>query len=135
MQKREAQGESKMVVQNNIEKKVIAFLKTVVPAEWKVFGEIPESRPDQYILVERTGGPSDMIGRVEEPELIISFTHKTSQQIASDMAIATDIKIVRDLKAINEISRVQRLSLVRLDDLVTKERRYQGYYSIVHHLT
>ena len=118
---------------NNIEKKLIAFIKSVVPADWPVSGEVPETG-DQYIVVERTGGPSDKIGRIEQPELIVSYSHKTSQQAASDIAIATDIKIMREFVQRTEVSSAERLSLVRLDDLVKKYRRYQGYYSFVHHL-
>lgn len=119
---------------NNIEKKMITFLKSVVPSDWPVSGEVPEDDADQYIVVERTGGPSDRIGRIEQPELIISYCHKTSQQAASDLAIATDIKIMREFIQRTEVSSAERLSLVRLDDLVKKYRRYQGYYSFVHHL-
>lgn len=123
-----------MAVENNIEKKFIAFIKSVVPNDWPVSGEIPEVKPDKFIVCERTGGPSDNIGRIEQPEIIVSFYHKTSQQEASDLALATDIKIMREFVQLNEVSKVERLSLVRLDDLVIKYRRYQGYYSFVHHL-
>lgn len=125
-----------MAVNNNIEKKMIAFLKANVPADWKVSGEIPEVKPDQFIVVERTGGPSDSIGRIEEPEMLVSYYHKTSQQEASDLAVATDIKIMRDFKATDPaISSSFRNSLIRLDDTVIKYRRYQGYYTFTHHLS
>lgn len=123
-----------MAVENNIEKKLIAFIKSVVPADWPVSGDIPENKPPKFIVCERTGGPADSIGRIEEPEIIVSFFHKTSQQEASDLAVATDIKILREFKNRPEISKADRLSLVRLDDTVIKYRRYQGYYSFVHHL-
>lgn len=123
-----------MEVNNNIETKMIAFLNANLPSGWKAYGEIPETRPTQYVLVERTGGPADTIARIERPELIISYTHKTSQKEASNTSLAMDTKIIRDFKKLPEVSRTERLSLVRLDDLVTKERRYQGYYSFTHHL-
>ena len=123
-----------MAVDNNIEKKLIAFIKSVVPGDWPVHGEVPEDKPDKFIVCERTGGPGDKIGRIEKPEIIVSFYHKTSQQAASDMAVATDIKILRDFKQRTEVSSAERMSLVRLDDLTIKYRRYQGYYAFVHHL-
>lgn len=41
-----------MAAENNIEKKLIAFLKDVVPNDWPVSGEIPEDKPEKYIVIE-----------------------------------------------------------------------------------
>lgn len=115
----------------NIEETVIAWLNANLPEGWKASGDVPEDKPEKFVVVERTGGPVDVV-RLERPELTIGYFHKTSASEAGDVALAMDIKIRAEITKVNNISRVQRMSLVRLDDLVIKYPRYQGYYSFVH---
>lgn len=119
-------------MESNIEAILIAWLNTEgnLPDGWSAYTDTPEVRPDKYVLIERTGGPVNSV-RIEQPEVIISFYHKTSSLEASTVAFHTDKKLRAEIIKNNAVSRVQRLSLVRLDDLVTKYRRYQAYYSFV----
>jgi hypothetical protein len=116
---------------NNIEEKIIAWLTANVPEDWPVSGDVPEDKPDKFIIVERTGG-GVVSERLEQPDITIRFYNKKSAAEASNLAIETDIKLRREIPQVRNISKVQRLSLVRLDDLVIKYPTYQAYYSFVH---
>lgn len=113
-----------------IESKLISWLNANVDG-WEAFGDIPEEKPEKFIIVERTGGPVDSV-RIERPEVTISFFHKTSSSEAAEVAVATDIKLRAEIINDNSISKVERNSLVRLDDLIIKYPRYMAYYSFVH---
>ena len=98
---------------------------------WEAFGDIPEEKPEKFIVVERTGGSVNSV-RIERPEITISFYHKTSSSEAAEVALATDIKLRAEIIEQPNISKVERNSLVRLDDLIIKYPRYMAYYSFVH---
>lgn len=117
-------------MENNIEAILISWLNANLPDGWKAFADVPEVKPDKYVQVERTGGPVGSV-RIEVPEVIISFNHKSSAVEASKVALETDIKMRAEIIKHDAVSKAERLSLVRLDDLVTKYRRYQAYYSFV----
>lgn len=117
-------------MQNNIEAILITWLNENLPEGWEAFSDIPEVKPDKYVQVERTGGPVSSV-RIEQPEVIISFNHRTDAVEASKVAFETDIKLRAEIIKQPNVSKVDRMSLVRLDDLTTKFRRYQAYYSFV----
>ena len=117
-------------MENNIEAILIKYFNDNLPEGWEAFADIPDVKPDQYVQVERTGGPVGSV-RIEVPEVIVSFYHKTSAVEASKVALDMDIKMRAEIIRHNAVSKAERLSLVRLDDLVTKYRRYQAYYSFV----
>lgn len=116
---------------SNIEAKVIAWLTATAPSDWPVSSDVPEQKPDKFIVVERTGGPESNV-RIEDVDVLIGFYHRSSAQIASNMAIEMDKKFRAEFIAERNISRIKRNSLARVDDTVIKFRRYQAYYSIVH---
>jgi len=113
-----------------IESILISWLNTNVEG-WEAFGDIPEEKPEKFIVVERTGGSVNSV-RIERPEITISFYHKTSSSVAAEVALATDIKLRAEIIEQPNISKVERNSLVRLDDLIVKYPRYMAYYSFVH---
>lgn len=117
-------------MEKNIEAIVIGWLNENLPEGWSASADIPEVKPKQFVTVERTGGPVAMV-RLEQPEVIVSFYHETDATEASKVALETDIKMRHDIVRHNSVSKIDRMSLVRLDDLVSKYRRYQGYYSFV----
>ena len=118
---------------SNIEAKVISWLAANAPADWPVSSDVPEEKPEKFIVVERTGGPESNV-RIEDVDVLIGFYHRTSALIASNMAIEMDKKFRAEFITTQNVSRVQRTSLARVDDTVIKFRRYQAYYSIIHML-
>lgn len=119
------------VIDNNIESVVINYLKENLPVGWSVSSDVPETKPEKFVTVERTGGGVTSV-RVEQPEVIVSYYHQNDPVAASNVAVAMDIKLRAEIIAQPNVSKVERLSLVRLDDLAAKFRRYQAYYSFVH---
>lgn len=111
----------------NVEKEVIAFLPGIVGVDWPVSGSKPKTG-DQYILVDRTGGPREAMV-LDSAEILIEVYHKTSQEAASDKAneIADAIP---GLLAIHNITHAKVNSLVRLDDTLGQYYRYQVYCDI-----
>ena len=114
----------------NIESKLITWLNKNLPEGWEAFGDIPEEKPDQFVIVERTGGPVDNV-RIERPEITVSYYHKSSASTASDVSLEMDKKIRLEFVAEPNVSKVERNSLVRLDDMILKWPRYFAYYSFV----
>lgn len=53
----------------NVEEALIAYLPTVlgVPA----FGETPEERPESFVVVDRTGGPTELVRDI--PSLAVQW--------------------------------------------------------------
>ena len=117
-------------MQNNIEAILIGWLKDNLPEGWSVSSDVPETKPEKFVTVERTGGPVSSV-RIEQPEVIVSFYHATDAVECSRVALATDIKLRAEIIQQPNVSKIDRMSLVRLDDLVSKFRRYQAYYSFV----
>lgn len=102
-----------------------------LPEDWEAFGSIPKEKPDQFVVVERTGGPADNV-RIDRPDLTIRFFCKDDADLAGDVALETDKKIRLEFVNQRNVSKVQRNSLVRLDDLIIKWPTYMGYYSFVY---
>lgn len=115
----------------NIESILIAWLNANLPSGWSASADVPENKPDKFVVVERTGGGVTTV-RIEQPEVIISYYHKSDAVECSKVALETDIKLRAEIIEQANVSKVERMSLVRLDDLTIKFKRYQGYYSFVH---
>lgn len=116
---------------NNIESVLINYLKDNLPEGWTVSSDVPQNKPEKFVVVERTGGGVTNV-RIEQPEVIISYYHAESAPEASKVAVDMDIKLRAEIIAQPNVSKVERMSLVRLDDLTVKYKRYQAYYSFVH---
>lgn len=116
-----------------IESLMISWLNSDnrLPEDWEAFGSIPADKPDKFVVVERTGGPSDNV-RLDRPDLTIRFFCKDDADAAGDVALATDAKIRLEFIDQRNVSKVQRNSLTRLDDLIIKWPTYMGFYSFVY---
>lgn len=112
----------------NVEKEVIAWLETLLGDGWPVFGDTPPVKPDQYILVDRTGGPRESMV-LDQAEILVEVYDKNSRVDASDKAqeIADAIPA---LTAIESITRAKVNSIVKLDDTINQYWRYQIYCDI-----
>lgn len=112
----------------NIEKIVIGFLDANKLTGWAVHGDMPDPRPQSFILVDRTGGPRENIVQ-DRAEILIEIYHKDSREVASDEANRT-ADIVKNLESLEPIMRAKVNSIVKLDDLLGQFWRYQIYCDI-----
>jgi hypothetical protein len=112
----------------NVEEIVIAYLPDVVGEDWAVSGDMPDPRPESFILVDRTGGPRESMV-LDKAEILIEVYHKTSRPAASNMAqhIADNITALQEHEA---ITRARVNSVVNLGDLIGGYQRYQVYCDI-----
>ena len=112
----------------NVEVVVIEWLPDVVGVEWPVFGDQPKTRPEKYVLVDRTGGPRESMV-LDQAEILIEVYHKTSRLEASELA-----NIIADaapsLLQTENITRAKVNSVIKLDDTIAQFNRYQVYCDI-----
>jgi hypothetical protein len=117
--------------QPNVEKLVIQWLNGLaeVTEAWPVSGDIPKTRPESFITVDRTGGPREAMV-LDAAVVLIEVYHKTSRSTASDMAnyIADQAP---SLPAFAEnITGANVNSVVNLDDIIGEYSRYQVYLDV-----
>jgi len=112
----------------NVEKIVIAWLEDHVVITWPVHGDMPDPRPEKFMLVDRTGGAREAMV-LDRAEILIEVYHKTSREMASDEAnkIADLIPELLNTKSITE-AKVN--SVIKLDDTIGKYFRYQIYCDV-----
>lgn len=116
----------------NIEAIVINWLETLDGSanDWPVSGNKPTEAPDQYILVDRTGGPREAMV-LDRAEILIEVFHKTSRSTASDKADQIADAVI-ELLAYENITRAKVNSVVNLDDLLGQFHRYQIFVDVYH---
>jgi len=117
----------------NIEATVIDWLDVLMgsPNDWPVSGNKPDPAPDQYILVDRTGGGREAMV-MDRAEILIEVFHKTSRSTASDKADQI-ADAVPDLVAVSDnITRAKVNSVTNLDDLLGQFHRYQIFVDVYH---
>lgn len=115
----------------NIEALVIEWLETLDGSanDWAVSGDKPANAPDQFILVDRTGGPREAMV-LDRAEILIEVYHKTSRSTASDKANDIADQIV-ELEAYDDnITHASVNSVVNLDDVLAQYHRYQIYCDV-----
>ena len=112
----------------NVEKVVIAWLDGFVGEGWPVHGSKPKATPDQFILVDRTGGPREAMV-LDRAEILIEVYDKTSQSNASDKAYEI-ADAVPGLLAEHNITHAEVNSTTRLDDTLGQYYRYQIYCDV-----
>lgn len=112
----------------NVEKQVIAWLADIVGEEWPVSGDKPDQQPEQFILVDRTGGPRESMV-LDKAEILIEVYHRTSRVTASDKAQEI-ADAVPDLTEIENITKARVNSVVNLDDTIAQYSRYQIYCDV-----
>lgn len=112
----------------NVEIEVIGWLGSILSDTWLVFGDKPEDLPTSYVLVDRTGGGREAMV-LDQAEILIEVYHKSSRQIASDMAYEI-ADAIPNLTSIECITRAKVNSVVNLDDTITQYHRYQIYCDV-----
>ena len=114
----------------NVESATIAWLQTIDGHEnWPVHGDMPQEKPDSFILVDRTGGPRESMV-LDRAEILIEVYHKDSRMVASDKANTIADAIPSLVGYDEDITRAKVNSVVNLPDTVAGYQRYQVYCDI-----
>lgn len=110
-----------------IEAVIIRFLEeqTGYPA----YGERPESPPDEYILVEKTGG--GMENWISSAMIAVQSYSGISKLRAAEINRTVELAM-RDLDEIRNISRCSLNTSYDFTDTETKEYRYQAVFDITY---
>lgn len=112
----------------NVEKLVIGWLEDHDQITWPVHGDMPDPRPETFILVDRTGGPRESMV-LDAAELLIEVYHQKSREMASDEANKI-ADLMPELKQFESITRAKVNSVIKLDDTIGKYWRYQIYVDV-----
>lgn len=116
-------------MQNDVEEIVVAWLNSIVGAGWSASGKKPKVTPDQYILVDRTGGPREAMV-LDRAVILIEVYHKDSRSTAKDKANEIADRIVELKNYAHNITTAEINSVVHLPDLISQYERYQVYCDI-----
>ena len=113
----------------DVEVLVISWLNSMLGAGWSAHGDKPDAAGDQYVLVDRTGGPRENIV-LDKAEILIEVYHKDSRSTAKDKANDIADRII-ELEAYNDnITHASVNSVVNLDDIIGQYHRYQIYCDV-----
>lgn len=112
---------------NDVEDVVLTWLKDMADG-WSPYTEKPKTLPEQYILIDRTGGPREAMV-LDRAEILIEVYHKTDRRAAKNKALAIGDKI-KELELVHNVQGASVNSTVRLDDTLTKSWRYQVYVDV-----
>ena len=114
---------------DNIEVVVIDWLKTFVGEDYPVSGDIPKTRPDTFITVDRTGGPREAMV-LDRAEILIEVYDKNSRLTCSDKANAIADAVPQLPGYHVNITGARVNSVVNLPDLIAQFNRYQVYVDV-----
>lgn len=114
----------------NVEAMVIEWLNDLL-ADYPASSDTPKVLPDQFILVERTGGARvAMVG--DAAEILIEVYNKEFRSDCSEIAnyIADHIKGLPE--TYDDITDASVNSIISLDDTIKQYHRYQIYLDVFH---
>lgn len=112
----------------NVEKVIIGWLTANIGDGWVVFGDMPKTRPEKFVLVDRTGGQRESMV-LDKAEILVEVYNKNSRVDASDKAQEL-ADILPQLVHLEPITHSKINSLVKLDDLIGQYWRYQIYVDV-----
>lgn len=113
----------------NLEVTVVEWLKTFVGDDYPVSGDIPQTRPDQFITVDRTGGNREAMV-MDRAEILVEVYNKDSRLDASNKADEIADQAPLMLIDYDDITRCKVNSVVNLDDTLAGWHRYQIYLDV-----
>lgn len=114
---------------NDVEVIVINWLNSISGEDWPAHGNKPKNAGDQFMLVDRTGGPRIAMV-MDAAQVLIEVYHKDSRSVAKSKANEIADRIA-ELKAYeHNITTAEINSIVHLPDLVSQYERYQVYCDI-----
>ena len=112
-----------------IEAVIIEFLNEA-DLDAPAYGEIPQDPPDEYYIVELTGGPQT--NHINQSTIAIK-SHASSRARAADLAYDVDNVMLNGLVTLDYVSGVHRNTIANFTDLSLKQYRYQGVYIVNHY--
>jgi len=113
----------------DVEQVTIEWLNTILGEGWSAHGSKPKNTPDQYVLVDRNGGPREAMV-LDRAVILIEVYHKSSRDIAKNKANDIADRLPELLAYKHNITHADVNSLVHLPDLITQYERYQIYCDI-----
>lgn len=110
-----------------IEKIISDYLNQVLPVP--VYPEEPEDRPDEYVLIEKTGG--DKENYINSATVVLQ-SYAESLYLAAELneAVKTAMEAIAQL---DTICSAELNSDYRYTDTETKRYRYQAVYDIIYY--
>lgn len=113
----------------DVEELVIAWLNSIVESGWSAHGDKPTQPTNQFILVDRTGGPREAMV-LDRAEILIEVYDKESRKVAKDIAYGLADRII-ELEAYSDnITHASVNSVVHLPDTISQYERYQIYCDV-----
>lgn len=113
----------------DVEAAVVAWLNSVLPTGWDAYGDKPATPGDQYVLVDRTGGPRESMV-LDKAEILIEVYHKTSRSSAKNVANDIADQVIGLVSYDTNITHAGVNSVVNLDDTLAQYHRYQIYCDV-----
>lgn len=113
----------------DVEATVIAWLNSILPNGWTAYGDKPDTPGNQYVLVDRTGGPRENIV-LDKAEILIEVYHKDSRATAKNLANDLADQIIALESYSENITHASINSVVNLDDTLAQYHRYQVYCDV-----
>lgn len=111
------------------EETVIAWLNTILPSGWEAFGDKPQTLPDEYVLVDRTGGPREAMV-LDRAEILIEVYSNQGRKSAKDVAMSIADQVPNMVYLSDNLTGATVNSVVNLDDLIAQYSRYQVYCDV-----
>lgn len=117
-------------IPNDVEEIVIAWLNTMLGTNWAAYGDKPDPLPDpdQFVLVDRTGGPREAMV-MDRAAILIEVYQKSDRLAAKNKANEIADRIV-ELNEYHNISGASINSVVHAPDLIGQYERYNVYCDI-----
>lgn len=112
----------------NIEAAIIGGLNEALTVG--VYADVPKTRPDSFVTVERTGGSRDYYGLIDRPTIAVQSWAETRYK-ASQLANDVD-KAMHALVGSNGITNVETNTITNFPS-TDGVPRYQGLYEITNH--
>lgn len=113
----------------DVEEVVVAWLNSILGTGWAASGSKPKDNPEQYVIVDRTGGPRESMV-LDRAVINIEVYHKTSRTTAKNKANEIADRIVELCAYEENITKAAVNSVVHLPDLIGQYERYQVYCDI-----
>lgn len=113
----------------DVEEIVVSWLNDFVGEDWSASGDKPKQLPNQFIIVDRTGGAREAMV-LDRAEILIEVYHKTSRVAAKNKANEIADRAVELLSYSDDITRSVVNSVINLPDLIGQYQRYQVYLDV-----
>lgn len=113
----------------DVEAVVVAWLNSILGSGWSAYGDKPSNAGEQYVLVDRTGGPRESMV-LDKAEILIEVYHKKSRATAKTKALDIADRIVALEAYSADITHASINSVVNLDDTLAQYHRYQIYADV-----